>query len=146
MPKNDGKSVKVSIPIQQGENLVHFPNKCVYCEKPPTRAYKITVSAQEEVGEVRKIFAQKAYLRTLAGVKKLTSTTRTAVPYCKEHYMAAWVDKWVFGSIGIIALLVGMSIIGSLCRDTFLAEGYWTIVLLLLGLFGEISTERKTAY
>jgi hypothetical protein len=108
MAKNESKSVKVQIPTQQGENLVRFPNKCVYCGKPPTRAFKLTVSAQQEVGKVRKIFAHKAYLRTLAGVKKITSTTRMAVPYCKEHFMAAWVEKWVFRSIGLLAWLAGM--------------------------------------
>jgi hypothetical protein len=136
MPKNGAQSVKIQIPIQQGENLVRFPNKCVYCGKPPTRAYKLTVTAQQEVGAVRRIFAQKAYLRTLAGVKTLTSTARMAVPYCKEHFIAAWVDKWIFGSIGILAWLAGMSITWNLFLDTFLAEGAWTIVLFTIALFG----------
>ncbi|MBE0686259.1 MAG: DUF4190 domain-containing protein [Anaerolineaceae bacterium] len=115
---------------------MRFPNKCVYCGKPPKRAYKLTVTAQQEVGKVRGIFAQKAYLRTLAGVKTLTSTAHMAVPYCKEHFIAAWVDKWIFRSIEILAWLAGMSMTWFLFLDTFLAEGAWTIILFTISLFG----------
>jgi len=136
MPESKKKSVKVQIPIQQGENLVRFPNKCVYCGKPPTRAYKLTVQARQEVGKVRKIFASKAYLRTLAGVKTLTSTSHMAVPYCKEHFMATSVDKWIIRPIGLLAWFAGMGITWNLFLDTFLAEGYWAYLLFVLALFG----------
>ena len=124
----------VQIPINQGENLVHFPNKCVYCGGKPTKAWKLTVSANQEVGNVRRIFAQKAYLRTLAGVKTLTSTSRMAVPYCKEHFRAAWVEKWIFRGTLILAWLAGTRLIMDLFSNTFLAKGEWRYILFILAL------------
>jgi hypothetical protein len=93
---NISKKTRVQIPIKQGENLVRFPNKCVYCGTPPKRAWKLTVSAQQEVGKVRRIFAQKAYLRTLAGVKTLTSTSPHGSNLLKGTLYSSLGGKMVF--------------------------------------------------
>lgn len=136
MPESKAKRVKVQIPIRQGENRVRFPNRCICCGELPTRAYKLSVQATQEEGQVRKIFASKAYLRTLAGVKKLISNSHMSVPYCKDHFAAAWIEKWVFRGVLLISWLAGMSLTWNLFLDTFLAEGYWAILLFVIALFG----------
>jgi len=56
------------------------------------------------------------------------------VPYCKDHYIAGWVDKWVLSGIQIAAFLIATNLISYLVRDTFLVKGYWSLVVVVVGL------------
>lgn len=125
MSMNVTKGVEISIPIQLGENQVSFPNRCVVCGIPPTRARKLVVKRNEEVGETHGLLEKKTYIRSIV---------RMLVPYCKDHYVAGWVDKWVLTGIQIAAFLLVTRTIGYLVLDTFLARGYWAIIVIVVGL------------
>jgi hypothetical protein len=125
MSKNRAKGIEINIPIQLGENQVSFPNRCIVCGNLPTKARKLVVTRREEVGETQGLLENKTFVQ---------STARMLVPYCKDHYVTGWVDKWVLSGIKIAAFLIATNIIGYLVRDTFLVRGYWALLVVVVGL------------
>lgn len=125
MSTNVTMGVEISIPIQLGENQISFPNSCVVCGNPPAKARKLVVRRNEEVGKTSGLLEKKTYIQ---------STVRMLVPYCRDHYVAGWVDKWVLSAIQIAAFLLATNTISYLVRDTFLVRDYWAYILVAVAL------------
>jgi hypothetical protein len=127
MAKNETKRVKVRIPLRQGENKIRFPNCCVYCGEPAARAHTMKERVSQQVGQTGwGPFARRSFV---------ASTARLEVPYCRNHFVAAWLEKWVLAFVGLVAWIISMRAIYYLASDTFLVEGdIWPKLLFTLAI------------
>lgn len=128
MPERRSQGVKVRIPLQPGENHIRFPNQCAYCGEPASGSLTMKQRFSQKVGQTgRGPLAKLDYHESVASCE---------VPFCRSHYMAAWVGKWIFGGIMLVVWILSMGTIYDLAEGSFWVEGdfikYLFLVLALL--------------
>jgi hypothetical protein len=107
--------MKVEIPIIEGKYSVQFPQKCVYCGKPSTKALRTTASA---------------------GSRRRRSVSFD-VPYCDEHARTTRRNATLLNAGFVVALLLSCAVLfaitSSLIEEP--AVGLWVfLALVALGL------------